>query len=239
MRRKAVTWISIAGIAFFGTLLIRTNEAKALFGEDIPFLIQIITQSIQEVSSLMQIIGTTRETVSILEEMNRGVKDVLHLADTAHVTLPPQVYAQAKQIDQATDQAESIYGTLPNTSPRYAQTQYRSGVEGLFISQDAFDYSNFLDDQGRKIKDSAIVASPSAASRLTAESMGVLLQDVNQTNRIQAKSLEMSSMARIEDSAKEDARLQSFSDTHATIEQDMNGTSFSSLPAFDDSGDQP
>ena len=177
MTRKLIFWLSIGTIVICGSLLVRIDNAEAMFGEDIPFLIQIVTQSIQEVSSLTQIIGKSRETVSLLEDMNRGIKDVLHLAETAHLPLPPQVYQQAKQIDQATQTAESIYGPLTEHSPRFTQTQYRSGVEGLFLSQDAFDYSNFMDGQGRKIKDSAVAADQSSATRLTAESMGVLLQD--------------------------------------------------------------
>jgi hypothetical protein len=239
MTRRSIIWLSIGSIVICGSLLVRIDNAEAMFGEDIPFLIQIVTQSIQEVSSLTQIIGKSRETVSLLEDMNRGVKDVLHLAETAHVPLPPQVYEQAKQIDQATQTAESIYGPLSEHSPRFTQTQYRSGVEGLFLSQDAFDYSNFMDGQGRKIKDSAVVADQSSATRLTAESMGVLLQTVDQTNRLQAKSLEMSSTGRIEESSKENARFESFVDTQTRIEQDMENTEFASLPAFDETGGQP
>jgi hypothetical protein len=236
MKRKHLAWLSIATIVICSSFLIREERAEALLGEDIPFLIEIIAQAVQTVSSLTQIIGTTRDTLGVLQDMNSGVRDVLHLAETAHVPLPQQVYEQAKQIDQATATAGSIYGILPNTSPKFAQTHYRSGVEGLFLSQDAFEYSTFMDGQGRSIKDSAVVANQASATRLTAESMGVLVQGVDQTNRLQAKSLEITSTNRIEESTKENSRYESFIDTHTVIEADMVGSGFSSLPAFGTGG---
>ena len=90
-KKRIAKWISIGGIVFFSGLIVQTRNAYCMFGEDIPFLIQIITQAIAQVRELQSIIGSAQETVSVLEEMNRGVKDVLRLADTAHVPLPPEV----------------------------------------------------------------------------------------------------------------------------------------------------
>jgi hypothetical protein len=231
-KRAVLKWISIAGIIFFSMLLVYTREAECTFGEDIPFLIQIIAQAIQQVQELQSIIGSAQQTASVLEEMNRGVKDVLQLADTAHVPLPPQVYDNAKQIDLATQTAESLYGGISGHSPAYARNQYKSGVEGLFLSQDAFQYSSFLDDKGRSVKDAAVVSNQATATRLTAETLGVLLHAVSHENRLQAKQLEIQSTNRIEDAAKEDSRLQSFTDTHQSIESDMRNADFSSLNSF-------
>jgi hypothetical protein len=232
-KRKIMAWLSIGSIVICGSLLVKINRAEATFGEDIPFLIQIITQTIEEISELSTIISAAQNTASVLQEMNQGVKDVLRLADTAHIPLPPQVYQQARDINQAAQLAQDLYGTTTGSSPKYTQLGYRSGVEGLFLSQDAVDYSTFLDEQGRRIKDSAVVANETAATKLTAESMGVLIQGVDQTNRIQAKSLEISSTRRIEESSKESARLQSFADTQGAISQDFETGTFSTLPSFD------
>jgi hypothetical protein len=230
MTRRLVRWISIAAIIIASSLLAIQRPARAdLFGGDVAVLVQILAQAIQQVQQLQQVIGRARETVSILEEMNRGVKEVLRLAETAHIPLPQGVYDQAKQIDQATAEARRLYGIVGDTAPQYTKTQYRSGVESLFLSQDAFEYSRYLDEQGTKIKSSSLVASQATATRLTAQSLGVLRHAISHTNRLEAKQLELSSTQRIEDAAKENAQFSSFVETHDSIEKDMRGHGFSSL----------
>ena len=208
----------------------KPHQAKAdLFGGDVAVLSQILVQVIDQVAKLSSILGKARETVSLLEEMNRGVKEVLRLAETAHVPIPAGVYNKAKQIDQAVWEAKRIYGEIADKSPTSTRTHYRSGIEGLFLSQDAFDYSTFLDRQGERVKSSAITASPQAAKRLTAETLGVILHANSHSNRLQAKNLEISSTQRIEEAAKDNAKFESYRDTHQKIEDEMRSSNFSFL----------
>ncbi len=200
-----------------------------LFGGDVVVLSQILTQAIDQVFKLQQIIGKAQQTVSILEDMNRGVKEVLRLSETAHIPIPSGVYAQAKTIDQAVSEARKIYGDLSEKIPSHTRIHYQSGTEGLSLSQDAFDYSTFLDVQGESIKRSAVLANQASATRLTAETLGVLLHAVSQTHRLQAKSLEMASSDRIEHSAQEGARFDSFLNTQQHIENILKEKSISSL----------
>lgn len=232
MKKLKLIWISITAVVFAEVAISPMKIAHASWGAEIPFLIKILAESIQQVKALQAIIGTTRETVSILEEMNRGVKEVLRLAHTAHIPLPKQVYDTAKTIDDATKDARNLYGKLPDHAPVHMKAHYQSGVEGLFLSQDAFEYSKFLDDKGEHIKSSAITASQSSATRLTAESLGVLLHAVSHSNRIQAKSLEVLATKRIEDAAKESADLESFIHTHNAIERDLKSSRFAPLNSF-------
>src|SRR5579885_1243564 len=134
MQRRCLKWLSIGAIIISSSILVRMKPAEALFGfgEDIPFLIQLIGHAVTQIQELSTIIGAAQDTASVLDEMNRGVKEVLRLAETAHVPLPPQVFEQAKKIDQAAEYAHGLYGALPESAPRYAQLEYQSGVEGLF-----------------------------------------------------------------------------------------------------------
>jgi hypothetical protein len=126
MDRKEVpvktTQLRTRAIAFILTVVIAVGApnkpAQAdLFGGDVAVLLQILVQAIDQVYKLQQIIGKAQQTVNILEDMNRGVKEVLRLADTAHVPLPPGVYAQAKSIDQAATEARRLYGDVAQSSP--------------------------------------------------------------------------------------------------------------------------
>lgn len=232
MKKKVITWICIASIAFLATQSYRAKEARAGWGTEIPFLIKIIAETIRQVQALHAIIVTTRQTVGLLEEMNRGVKEVLRLAQTAHIPLPKQVFEAAKNIDDATNEAKRLYGKLPDGSPIHTRAHFRSGTESLFLSQDAFEYSKFLDGTGERIKSSAIVANQASATRLTAESLGVLLHAVSHSNRIQAKNLEISATNHLAEAAKEGAEFQSFLKTHSAIERGLRNAAFSPLNSF-------
>ena len=231
--RCKLFWLSSIAIITSELFLAPIKIAHASFGAEIPFLIKIIAEAVQQVRALQMIIGTTRETASILSEMNRGVKEALRLANTAHVPLPRQVYESARTLDEANREAQRIYGSLPGTSPTHTRTGFQAGTEGLFLSHDAFEYSTFLDQNGERIKSSAVVASQGAATRLTAESVGVLIHAVSHTNRIEAKSLEIQSTQRMESASRESARFESFIDTQTRIEENFRQSRFSDLNSFD------
>ncbi len=230
--KKRLQAILVCLTLFFSVALgpLSPRMARAdLFGGDVVVLTQILVQAIEQVFRLRAILGKAAETVSLLEEMNRGVKEVLRLAETAHVPLPPGVYEKAKKIDQAIWEAKRIYGLLPEKAPTHARTNHQSAIEALHLSQDAFDYSTFLDQQGERIKAAAVVSSQATATRLTAETLGVILHSLSHSNRLQAKDLELSSANRLEETAKESARFDSYVNTHQRIEDEMRKSSFSSL----------
>lgn len=242
LRRFKYFWICLGTLVAAEVLVAPPKRVHAAWGAELPILINILTQAITQVRNLQLIIGTTRDTVSLLQEMNRGVREVLRLAQTAHVPLPPQVYEMANTIEAATREAESVYGVLSGATPAHTRNTYQSGTEGLFLSQDAFRYSSTLDQAGERIKESAIVASQASATRLTAESMGVLIHAVSHGNRLSAKGLEILSTERIEDAAKESAKFEAFVSSQNQIEDHLRRAPIPSLnsifdePAPGDSG---
>lgn len=231
--RIALAWICI-GACSFGLALTPEKSARAdIFGGDLALLTELIAKAVEQIQQLQSILNATGQATSILEDMNRGVREVLRLADTAHIPLPPEVYQQANTLDSATRLSHEVFGELPGTAPKYGVMQYQSGTEALYLSEDALDYSSFLDKQGESVKQSAVVANQSAATRLTAETLGVLLHAVSHSNRLEAKSLEISATQRLQDSQRENARYESFVNTHQSIEDDLRGCNAPDLNAFD------
>jgi hypothetical protein len=241
--KNKLSWICIVGLIFGGIVFYPIKEIQAdMWGGDIPLLIQIIAKTIEQIEELNQIISTTRQTVGVLEDMNSGIKEVLRLANTAHIPLPPQVYQQANTIAQATETARSIYGDPPMNAPVSTRTHFQSGTEALFLSQDAFDYSTFLDQTGENVKASSIGANQSAATRLTAETLGVVVEAISHTNRLEAKGLEISATDRLENSQKDAANYESFIETNNAIENGFRSYDAPDLNAFswdDSSGSGP
>ena len=236
--RTIVGWICIGSIIISLFFLTPHKKARAdLFGGDVAVLTQILVQAINTVTQLRNVLQASRETVGILDEMNRGVKEVLRLAKTAHIPLPPQVYEKAKQLDEAVNTARQFYGVIPERAHAKEKVQYQSGVEALFLSQDAFEYSTFLDNTGESVKSSAIVANQSSATRLTAETLGVVLQAISHSNRIQAKSLEIEATERVENSTREAARYENFLDSHSAFQNQLSSPAFSPLTPIWGEGD--
>jgi hypothetical protein len=235
MKKKIIAWVCISGILL--TVITPRQFAQADFwGADIPILAQILAKSIQQIMQLKTIIGNGRDTISILQDMNSGVKEVLRLANTAHIPLPKQVYDQANNLDQATRKAQEIYGIISDNAPVMSRAHYQSGVEGLYLSEDALEYSSALDKTGERVKESAVLANQAAATRLTAETLGVILEAIDHSSRIQAKNLEIASTERIENSVKESSRYESFLEIHNVLSDDLKNQNIAPLNSFGSSG---
>jgi len=217
----------------FGTFIPLKVHAD-MFGGDIAVLVQILAQAIEQVERMTKLINQGRETVNLLQDLNRGVQDILRLAETAHVPIPAHIYEKAKKIDQAAAEAQRIYGVISDRSPLYTRIHFESGKEGLFLSQDAFEYSTFLDDQGSRVKSSSLSASMPTATRLTAQTLGVVLHAISHSNRIQAKQLEIEATSRLESTAREEARFDNFVDFHHSVETEMKTAPFNNLNSFGD-----
>jgi hypothetical protein len=62
--------------------------------------------------------------------------------------------------------------------------------------------------------------------------LGVVLEGISHTNRLQAKSLEISATNRLESSQHDSARFESFVDTHVSIEEDLRACDAPDLNSF-------
>ena len=234
MKRTTLFNLAVLLLAFLCLFPFMRIAKADMFGADVAVLSQILIEDILEVKTMYQMLTQAQDTASILEDMNRGVKDVIRLADSAHVPLPPQVYASASQMAQASQMTTNLYGAMGTDSPSFTQTNFQSGVEGLYLSEDALNYSSTLDGQGNQIEQASVLANQTTATKLTAESMGTLIHAVSHSNRLEAKSLELNSTKRIEDTSKENAEYESFISTENSIVNDMKNNGFTPLNLGDD-----
>lgn len=73
----------IAVFTAMGLLLPIQNTARAdLFGADVAVLAQILQQTIFQLAELKSILQSGKDTLGLLEDVNRGISDSLHLAET-------------------------------------------------------------------------------------------------------------------------------------------------------------
>ncbi len=164
------------------------------FGGDLPLLAKIVANTIQQISQLQEIVGTGKDTLQYFRDLNRGLNDALNLAKTMNQKLSPGILSDLQGAEHALKVIEELYGAVPKTAEaRMQQTMDRSAAEAIDLHNEAFRYADAIDPEAEQIKDYARVVSPQGAAKLTAQSLGVLIQVLTQVLRTNAAMLKLQS----------------------------------------------
>jgi hypothetical protein len=182
-------------LIFFGLLLVKPQPARADFwGGDIPLLIQIVANTLQELAQLRSILGTGRDTLGLIRDINEGIREAMGIMRTQNRTMQPGALSQYQDTGEMLQAIQSIYGEAPATAEARRQNFTDQSVsEGMTIHNQAFAYADQVDPEAERIKDYARGVSPAGAGRLTAQSLGVLINVLNQVLRTNAAMLKIMS----------------------------------------------
>lgn len=162
------------------------------FGGDLPLLIQIVTNTAQQLIQLKQILNTGSDTLGLLRDVNRGINDSLGIIRTVYPNIDPGIYKDWDKLSQALRGIEEIYGTVtPSQDARVQKDTDQSVAEAISLNNSIYKYTQDIDQIGEAIKQYSHQVSPGGAQKLTAESMGVMLTVMNQSLRAQATGLKM------------------------------------------------
>lgn len=97
--------------------LILPKPAKAdLFGGDVAVLVQILAQTIKQLYELQRIVSTGQDTLSLMRDINRGIRDGLAIIRIVNPKFNPGLYGGLETIDQVQRAIEDLYGAIPQTS---------------------------------------------------------------------------------------------------------------------------
>lgn len=190
--RRTRRWVAVCALFFY---LFRPGVVRADFwGGDVIVLGQILQNAIQQLLQLKQLLGTGQDTLGLIRDINRGLRDALSLMRTQNTTLSPGVLSQLQNADDVLRAVEQLYGTIPRTAEAPVQrTTDQSVAEAIHLHNEAFRYAERVDPEAERIKDYARVVNPLGAERLTAQSMGVLIHVLNQVLRTNAAILKVQS----------------------------------------------
>jgi len=170
------------------------NAYADFWGGDIPLLTEIVANTLQQLEQLRSILGTGSDTLSLLRDINSGLKDALALAKTQNSTLYPGVLSDIQSAEGVMSLVEQLYGKVPRTPEASMQkTTDQSVAEAIYLHNEAFKYADAVDPEAERIKDYAKNVSPLGAGRLTAESVGVVINVLNQVLRTNAATLKVQS----------------------------------------------
>jgi hypothetical protein len=171
--------------------------AKAdIWGADVAVLAQILQQTIMQLAELKKLFDTGQDTLGLLQDINRGINDSLRMAETLGVRIDPGIYRELKKVDVAVRALEDIYGKPVDSLVAPVQRNTDQTVaEAISFNNELNEYAQRLDRVGEEIKSYSHAVSPGGATKLTAQSLGVVIHILNQQMRATGQGLKLQAQA--------------------------------------------
>jgi len=191
MKRIISAVLSILFVVTFST-----EVRSDMFGADVAVLGQILQQSILQLAEMKKILQDGDDSLGLMRDINRGINDSLHMAETLGLRIDPGIYRDLHSVDTAMRAVESIYGPAVDSPVATVQRNTDETVaEALTFNNDLNDYALKLDQIGEQIKMYSHAVSPGGATKLTAESLGVMIHVLNQQLRATGQGLKLQAQA--------------------------------------------
>ncbi len=174
-------------------LSLSPRPAKAdMWGGDIPLLIEIVFNTLQQLLTMKDMLENAEDQLDLLKEINAGINDSLQVLRTSYPNIDPGIYRDWSNIGDAMRELQKIYGvTLPSANESVEKDTDQSVAEAIVLNNDIYKYTREIDEIGEMIKSYSHEVSPGGAAKLTAQSLGVMLNVLNQSLRAQATSLKL------------------------------------------------
>lgn len=173
--------------------LITPRPARAdIFGGDVAVLVQILAQAIKQLYELQRIVSTGQDTLSLMRDINRGIRDGLAVIRIINPKFNPGLYGGLETADQVQRAIEDLYGTIPQTSEyRLQEAQDRSVSESIAMNGTLFQYADSVDEETKRIMAHSESTNPQGSAKLTNQSLAVLIGVTTQVLRTNSMMLKM------------------------------------------------
>lgn len=177
----------------FCFLLLLPQPAQADFwGGDIPLLIKMIANSVEQLIVLKQIFKNGTDTLGLMKEINQGIRNGLSVIQIINPRFNPGLYGNLDTSDRVLAVITDLYGKIPQTSEyRLQEAQDRSVSESIAMNGNLFRYADDVDTETKRIIAHAEVVNPLGAAKLTAQSLAILIGVTTQVLRTNSMMLKM------------------------------------------------
>lgn len=174
--------------------MVSPNLKADIFGGDVAVLIQILTNSVQQLVQLKQILGSSHDTLGMMKDINRGLRDGLKIVQLFDPKFAPGLYGDLNSSERAYDLIQSIYGRIPQTSESKLQYSHDQSVaESLSMTGNLYRVADSADEESKKIFMHSQDVNPQGAAKLTAQSIAVLINVSTQLLRTNSMMLKLMS----------------------------------------------
>lgn len=223
-----------SSLALMVGLTVPSGARGDIFGGDTLILAQILSNAVQQLIQLQQMLQNGRDSLALIRDINRGINDSLSMAATMGLNIDPGLYKNWNNLQNALHGVQQVYGTVPESLQKTIQTHVDQNVaEAIALNNNLYSYSKDLDQVGEQIKMYSHSVSPGGAQKLTAESLGVMINVMNQSLRAQATSLKLQAQSLALQNAKDKEQTKLVNESSQKLTQAMKSqdTSFK-LPRF-------
>lgn len=206
------------------TLMLPKPAKADLFGGDVAVLLKILAQSIQQLYELRQILSTGKDTLTLMRDINRGIKDGLRIIQIFNPKFNPGLYGSLETAEQVQRAIEDLYGVIPQTSEyRLQEAQDRSVSESIAMNGTLFQYADSVDEETRRIINHSQSTNPQGAAKLTNQSLAVLIGVTTQVLRTNSMMLKMMGQNMALSNRKEKLQAHQFKTQYEGISDALGG----------------
>lgn len=214
----------VLAITLCFTLMLPKPAKADLFGGDVAVLLKILAQSIQQLYELRQILSTGKDTLTLMRDINRGIKDGLRIIQIFNPKFNPGLYGSLETADQVQRAIEDLYGVIPQTSEyRLQEAQDRSVSESIAMNGTLFQYADSVDEETRRIIAHSQSTNPQGAAKLTNQSLAVLIGVTTQVLRTNSMMLKMMGQNMALSNRKEKLQATQFKTQYEGISNALGG----------------
>jgi hypothetical protein len=122
--------------------LLTYSPAKAsIFGEETAVLIEILANAVKQLTELKAILDNGKDTLNLIQDINRGINDSLNLARTVYPNIDSGIYKDWQNASDAILKLQTIYGAVANSPDLKVQTDTDQNVaEAVAMNNDIYKY---------------------------------------------------------------------------------------------------
>lgn len=205
-----------------------------LFGGDVVVLSQILYQTVQQLAQLRAILSNGKDSVGLIRDLNRGINDSLVLFKTIAPTTHPGIYGDWLKVEESIKKLEKIYGIIISgkDAALYRNTD-QSVAEAITRNNAIFEYTKQIDVIGEAVKSYSHDVSPGGAQKLTAQTLGVMLNVMNESLRAQATGIKIQAQNLAIENKKDKEMARQINDVTVDLQSAMkNQKANFSIPRF-------
>jgi hypothetical protein len=206
-----------------------------MFGGDVLVLAQILANAVQQLAQLRSMLQNGQDSLGLLRDVNRGINDSLGIIRTLNPNADPGLYKDWQKVTDALTQLETIYGiVVESRDSRVQKDTDQTVAEAISLNNSIYKYAKVIDEIGESIKSESESASPGRATKITAQSLGVMLNLQNEMLRTQATGLKLQAQGLAIQNKKDKDRTRQMVDSADKLNAALAGQSPKfELPRFD------